>query len=132
MPCADRIFTHQAKFDHDHDRARSPDTVVHVDLPLLGGNATGLGVEDRVNAAREVQLARGLLVSRDWTTQHTHQNQDGHSPQMIGHDGRYLEMRRADTPEVERTIMAPASCSMDPATAASASVSAVSVGWDVS
>lgn len=40
-----------------------PDTVVDVDLPLLGGNATGLGVVHGVDASGQVELSGGLLVS---------------------------------------------------------------------
>ena len=49
-------------------------------------------------------------------------------PAMMGTGGRYLEMRRAVLPEVERTTMALAFCSAAAATAATAMVSAVSVG----
>lgn len=51
---------------------------------------------------------------------------------MMGQAGRNLERKRAEIPEVERTMMAPASCSIEAATADMARVSAVSVGRGVS
>ena len=51
-------------------------------------------------------------------------------PVMIGILGRYLEMRRAVLPLVERTRIPLAFCSEAAATAAIATVSAVSVGRD--
>jgi hypothetical protein len=56
----------------------------------------------------------------------------GHVPQMIGHWGRNLDKNRAEIPLVDKTMMAPALCSMEAATAAMAKVSAVSVGRGVS
>lgn len=50
---------------------------------------------------------------------------------MIGTEGRYFEIRRAVLPLVESTMIAPAFCSEAAATAASATVSTVSVGRDV-
>lgn len=55
-----------------------------------------------------------------------------YSPQMMGHAGRNLERKRAEIPLVERTMMAPAFCSIEAATADMARVSAVSVGRLVS
>lgn len=49
-------------------------------------------------------------------------------PVMIGTEGRYLEIKRAVCPLVERTMIALAPCSEAAATAAIATVSAVSVG----
>jgi hypothetical protein len=51
---------------------------------------------------------------------------------MIGHWGRNLDKNLAEIPLVERTMMAPADCSMEAATADMARVSAVSVGRGVS
>ena len=51
---------------------------------------------------------------------------------MIGHEGRYLDTRRAVLPLVERTTMALAACSLAAATAAMATLSAVGVGRGVS
>jgi hypothetical protein len=52
-------------------------------------------------------------------------------PVMMGTLGRYLEMRRAVFPLVERTRIAPAFCSLAAPTAAIETVSIVSVGRDV-
>lgn len=43
-----------------------PDSVVDVNLPLVGRDASGLGVVDGVNTSREVELSGGLLISGDW------------------------------------------------------------------
>lgn len=51
-----------------------------------------------------------------------------HIPVIMGTHGRYLEIKRAVFPLVDNTIIAPAFCSKDAATAAMATVSAVSVG----
>lgn len=42
-----------------------PDSVVDVDLPLLGGDAAGLGVVNGVDTSRQVELSGSLLVSGD-------------------------------------------------------------------
>lgn len=47
---------------------------------------------------------------------------------MMGTEGRYLEIKRAVFPLVDNTIIALAPCSKAAATAAMATVSAVSVG----
>ena len=39
------------------------DTVVDVDLPLVGRDSSRLGVVDRVDTAGEVELTGGLLAS---------------------------------------------------------------------
>jgi hypothetical protein len=52
-------------------------------------------------------------------------------PVMMGTLGRYLEMRRAVLPLVERTRIAPAFCSIAAPTADIATVSTVSMGRDV-
>jgi hypothetical protein len=54
-----------ARFRHDTAEASSPDTVVNVNLPLVAGDAAGLGVVHGVDTSREVELTSGLLVAGD-------------------------------------------------------------------
>lgn len=56
---------------------------------------------------------------------------DAYSPVIIGTFGRNLEMRRAVFPLVDKTKIAPASCSRAAPTAAIETVSTVPVGRDV-
>jgi hypothetical protein len=92
-----------------------------------------------VDTSVKVLLTSGNIVSGNWnkgsdislgtsTIEISHRR---YVPQMMGHEGRYLEQSRAVAPLVDRTMMAPASCSMEAETAAKAKVSAVSVGRGV-
>lgn len=69
--------------------------------------------------------------SLDVTQRIAQQEDEFYLPQMMGQAGLYLEINLAETPEVESTMIAPASCSIAAATAERARVSAVSVGRGV-
>lgn len=81
----------------------------------------------------QVDLAGGLLVPRDCYSISLIEKSliKERIPVMMGTLGRNLEMRRAVFPLVDRTRIAPASCSIEDPTAANATVSTVLVGRDV-
>jgi hypothetical protein len=109
------------------------DSVVYVNLPLTLWYTPWLGVVDRVNTSGEVELSSSLLASSDYRSASLVKDERrGDVPQMMGHWGRNLDKNLAEIPLVERTMMAPALCSMEAATADMARVSAVSVGRGVS
>jgi hypothetical protein len=68
LPALDRNHRRAGPDNLELERAAQaePDTVVHVPLPLRRLDAAGLGVPERIAAAVEVDLARGLLVAGDW------------------------------------------------------------------
>lgn len=43
-----------------------PDSIVDVDLPLGGGDTSGLGVVDGIDTSVQVALSSGEFVSSDW------------------------------------------------------------------
>lgn len=52
-------------YSQTQQRVNLPDTVVDVNLPLLGRDTTGLGVPNGVNTSGEVHLSSTLEVSGD-------------------------------------------------------------------
>lgn len=119
-----------ARFQDDTAEARSPDTVVDVNLPLVAGDAARLGVVHGVNTSREVELTSGLLVAGDTDDGALGAvlgDEAGRDTAAVGQLGLYSKPNRG-TYLVERTMMAPAACSMAAATEEMARVSAVSVG----
>lgn len=104
----------------------------YISLPLVSLDASGFGIPEGVAASVQVDLTGSLLIASDCRGRcEQHDANRGNAklvPVMIGTLGRYLEIRRAVFPLVERTKMALASCSEAAATAAMATVSTVCVG----
>lgn len=82
-----------------------PDSVVDVDLPLGGGDTSGLGVVDGVDTSVQVALSSGEFISGDYNAAMSGSamaaicaGRYSDSPQMIGHWGRYLDSSRAVVP----------------------------------
>ncbi len=92
------------------------DTVVDVLLPLGIVLGAGVGVEERVAAAVQVHVAGSVWVAG---------NCEDRARWAV------LADKRAVTPVVDMSKMAPACCSSEAATAAIAMVSLVSVGIEV-
>lgn len=78
-----------------------------------------------------MDLSGSLLVPRDCRTTPSvtvDTKREWDALVMTGHEGRYLETKRAVFPLVDMTMMAPAFCSIAAATAEMATVSEVVVG----